>query len=267
MSNPNTKFIKDLKNEQIRTTFINKGYIVIKNFFTDNEYSTLKKVTQSIQRAPEKKGGIMKYFEKSNISAELLLNRAENFIQYFDQLSKIIFSTKIMDLLRAAGGQEFHLFKEKINFKLIGGGGFKIHQDAPAFTKFCREELLILMIPVDKSTYNNGALKVCDNFFEPKIVPHDNGEAKVINRKINWKTIELKPKDIVVFSSFLLHYSEDNNSKTPRRCYYFTFNSVANGNLRDEYFSYKRSHFPPRVERNVDVDYTNWKTQLAKDII
>lgn len=61
-------------------------------------------------------------------------------------------------------GEPACLYKEKINYKLVGGAGFLPHQDAPAYP-FIKTSISCL-IAVDASTIANGCLEVVDGFHQ-----------------------------------------------------------------------------------------------------
>ncbi|WP_340614768.1 phytanoyl-CoA dioxygenase family protein [Xenorhabdus thailandensis] len=86
-------------------------------------------------------------------------------------------------------------------------------------------------------------------------------------KKYNWLPIQVKFGDIFIFSSFLLHMSKINLSERERRCIFFTYNNSLEGDLRDEYFKFKRKSFPPIIERNDIDDYSKWKNNLALKIL
>lgn len=51
------------------------------------------------------------------------------------------------------------LFKEKINFKLPGGGGFLAHQDSVAYIGLAKQHISA-MVAVDAAVEENGCLFV-----------------------------------------------------------------------------------------------------------
>ncbi|WP_038209027.1 aminotransferase class I/II-fold pyridoxal phosphate-dependent enzyme [Xenorhabdus bovienii] len=193
-----------------------------------------------------------------------ILNRIENFIDYkeIDHINKI--EKKVSKLLSIITEKKHILFKDKINFKLSGGGGFLPHQDHPAFTRFIKEEIFNIMIPVDDMNIANGCLYISKIPFKKKSIPHNSGQAlKSSYKNYHWIPIQAKCGDLLIFSSFLLHMSKDNLSNKNRRCIFFTYNSISEGELRNKYFEFKRKIFPPIVERNNLDDHSNWKKNLS----
>jgi hypothetical protein len=248
--------------------FQHKGYIILPKFLNNNELDVFISCTNDLTDQEEKPGAPMKYFESSVKTKNELLNRVENFVDEYPLLKNIILGEKFRHILKQLTGKNHLLFKDKINFKLSGGGGFSVHQDAPAFTLFTPNELLVVMVPVDKVSQENGCMQVANNFFDNTFIPHVQG--KISDEKltdIQWKDIELNPGDVFIFSSFLIHRSADNLSPHSRRCFYLTYNCADEGDLRKDYFEYKRREFPPRIERTLEKNFEQWKLKLSKPIL
>lgn len=243
-----------------------KGYVVLENFLNNSQLTLFKRVAKELQLLPEALGGPMKYFEKSLVNNKECINRVEYFLENYPDL-KILIQEILVKFLNSFG-LTYGLFKEKINYKMPNCGGFNPHQDSPAFTRFIRDEMFTVMIPMQKTTKENGCLQVSDNFFDKKILPHENGKIRDDTiENVIWKNIELNQGDIIIFSSYLIHKSEQNKTRSARICYFLTFNNVAEGDVREEYFQYKREQFPPRIERKDNSMYDGWKKNLAREII
>jgi ectoine hydroxylase-related dioxygenase (phytanoyl-CoA dioxygenase family) len=201
----------------------------------------------------------MKYFERSsNDDSARLLCRVENFIPFHDGFDSFLNDERNLALLSDLMGERAMLFKEKINFKLPGGKGFKPHQDAPAFSTFGQTFHITMMVAIDHSTIENGCLEVVkgrhkEGLFEqaPDGTLHEN-----VIASLDWEPIEMEPGDVLFFGSFLPHGSASNRSAKPRRALYVTYNKASEGDRRDAYYENKRKHFPPECERLAGVDYT-----------
>ena len=89
-----------------------------------------------IQSWPETPGKHMCYYEKSTSirskcaeKPDLMLCRTENFIPYHAELRKLLTEEGVVsDVLEQLMNERAVLFKEKVNYKLPGGGGFPAHQ-------------------------------------------------------------------------------------------------------------------------------------------
>lgn len=87
------------------------------------------------------------------------------------------------------------------------------------------------MVCVDPANKENGCLYVDKNWKgNTEILPYitvgkDHGSIDPENaRFIDWLPVEDEAGDLMVFTSFLPHYSEVNHSSAPRRALFFTYN-------------------------------------------
>ncbi len=253
--------------DTLKNELSHKGYILLKNFLDTSEFQFCCQVVDALENLSEKPGGPMKYFELSNLDQKEVLNRVEDFYLFNKKFTSDILTGKLIEILEKITKMNYLLFKDKINFKMPGSGGFNPHQDAPAFTRFVREEMYTIMLPLQETNIENGCLQVSD-FFSKKIVPHENGSVPPHQlSKISWQYIPMQPGDILIFSSYLIHQSDPNKTNMPRRSFFLTYNLMECGDLRSEYFSYKRASFPPRVERSNNENYDQWKSKLARTIL
>lgn len=253
--------------KEIKKALDTHGYCLIKDFLSMDEFSSLLEYTNQLEAMPEIIGGPMKYFEHGLKEGSEMLNRIEKFLDENHQSDNHLLLNKLPNLLQQVFNEKFNLFKEKINFKMPGGNGFKPHQDAPAFTRFTKNEMFTFMIPLQETTQENGCLQITPNYFEKSTLKHENGVVIYPkNQKITWEPITMETRDILVFSSMLIHQSDRNLSKEPRRVHLITYNKASDGNLRNEYFEYKRSSFPPRIERSDSNNTTEWTKNLGNRI-
>jgi len=207
----------------------------------------------------------MKYFEKGE-AGDRLLNRVENFFDYWPELLDMFEGPAIRPLLEALFWGKYFLFKEKLNVKLDGGGGFAPHQDGMAW-KMLTQESITLMVAADGADEANGALQVDSRFSSGRrYLPHQEGRL-VECSNIAWETIPMQPGDVIAFSSFLAHMSIKNTSGHSRRAYFVTYNAYVDGDRRREYLAFKRKTFPPEVEREEGADYSDWRARLSRDLL
>lgn len=59
-----------------------------------------------------------------------------------------------------------------------------------------------------------------------------------------------------MFSSWLPHRSGTNTTPNSRRALYVTYNGKNDGDFREDYYKEKRLHFPQKVERDPNKDYS-----------
>jgi len=260
---PNKRIFTHNEIEQFKS----RGFVICRDIFTAAEKEIIRTTANEIQQAPETAGKWMKYFE-TNDKNEDLLNRVEDFTPYWPELDQLVRGERIAVAMEELTSEKFILLKEKINFKLPNGGGFQPHQDGPAFTRFCRDLLITAMVAVDETTVENGCLQVANRNFDGQFLPHPTQgtiESSIL-ADLAWEDIPMHSGDIIFFSSYLPHRSHPNMTTTPRRAYFFTYNKAKHGDLREECLNYKRSHFPPRIERKEGVSYETWQKNLARPL-
>jgi len=233
------------------------GFLVVRGVYDAERMSGITKWVDDIQNWPETTGEHMMYFENSLTNPDAwILNRVENFVPYHDQIATLFDS----DLRAACGrlfGEEAVLFKEKINFKLPGGGGFDAHQDAQAGWETYAPLYITATVIVDPATAENGCLELAH---------WDHREALVGDL---WEPLEgdqlagvefvpypAEPGDVLFFDSYLPHRSAPNMTTDPRRVLYVTYNKASDGDHREQYYADKRQSYPPDIERDAEKEYS-----------
>ena len=237
-------------------SFRENGYTVLNDFFNQKLKENLLEWTNELSEMEEVKNKYMKYYEdRDNVR---LLSRMEYFLDYHEGFSN--FEKKVIrPLVENIFGEEANLFKEKINFKLPGGGAFKHHQDHPAWDDFPSKDYINIAIPIDEMTEENGTLKFASGMGRNREIYHNSETNKIDQKNIDiweWKSVYPKLGDLLIFDSYIPHFSENNNSNHPRRVYFFTYNKSGDGNYREDYFKTKREKFPPDIEKEKGKDYT-----------
>jgi predicted HD phosphohydrolase len=241
--------------EQLES-FSRDGYLHLENQIPDVTTSRLSEIVFELERWPETPGKWMKYFEGGS-KGKRLLCRIENFLDYESTLDALVNGPWMIGLISQLMAEPAVLFKEKINFKLPGAGGFAPHQDAPAFTSFGHDYHITLMLSFDASTPENGCLEVAKGSWKKQNLEMnpDKTLSDGIVADLNWQNVPTRAGDILLFGSYIPHRSGVNQTKSPRRALYATYNPRAGGVVRERYFTEKRRVFPPDVERVPGKDY------------
>ncbi|KAK9761359.1 hypothetical protein K7432_013797 [Basidiobolus ranarum] len=248
----------DFVTEEQKAFYNNEGYIILKDFLTVEETSQVANSIQEVTEWPETKGKWMRYYENNVETGERQLCRIENFTSYQETLRNIILGEKVMTALETLAGEAVVLFKEKINFKMPGGGGFPAHQDAPAFIQFGQSSHVTVMFGVDPFTTENGCLWAVPRRHNRGVLPQEQDGS--ISREWcdgeEWVALTCGPRDLLVFGAYLPHKSGPNSTKSNRTAVYLTYNAAREGYLRDTYYDEKRRVFPPANEREAGKDYS-----------
>lgn len=226
------------------------GFILIKNFFNDDEVLQIKKFKKDLENLPEEIGKWMIYYE--NINDTRIKSRTENFINYNKDIEQFIY-TKIKPFLNDICMKNMVLFKDKINWKYPNGDGFKAHQDHPFWQlHFDISRFFNVVLFADNSTIENGCLEIVRNKNNIGVINNNGIIPQNIENKLKWEFVEANTCDLLIFDSYTPHRSGPNNSNNSRSIFYFTFNQCEEGNYYYENINYKRKYFPPPNERNDD---------------
>ena len=149
------------------------------------------------------------------------------------------------------------LFKEKINYKLAGSGGFSPHVDFTAYTHVKNVTHLTILMAVDNSNMRNGGLEVVDGSHKMDVpIGSDNCITQEWVAKQKWIPVELKAGELLVFGSYLAHRSGPNRSQTDRKAIYATYNYASEGDLHDSYYKDRAKLWPATHMRQDGEDYS-----------
>lgn len=170
------------------------------------------------------------------------LCRSENLIPFHDGLRQLLTEGSLPRVAGALLGSEAVLYKEKVNYKLPGGAGYAPHQDAPAYPFI--DAHVSCMVAVDDATADNGCLEVVSGHHQRVLEMDDAGciRADVVEA-LQWDVVPVRAGQTLWFHSRTPHRSGPNLSAHARRALYPTYNALAEGDLRDDYYRAKLEQF------------------------
>lgn len=247
-----------------RRFFMENDFIWVKGFFSGEQVDMLK------MWAADMHDEALKQLDGQEAKDLIVVPEAKNdkkvcrvedmltmYPDYHDFIEEKV-TTYIAELL----GEAVVTFKDKLNFKWPGGGAFLPHQDYPAFGFFSPKEHINAMICVDAATLENGCLHIAQNWTESftdceevdqealangrAILPYVVGGSAhgaiqdAYVEKIEWLPLLTEPGDLVLFTSYIPHYSEPNRSQDSRRAMFLTYNKAQEGEHRVNYYQAKR---------------------------
>jgi ectoine hydroxylase-related dioxygenase (phytanoyl-CoA dioxygenase family) len=245
-----------LSDEQI-AQFKRDGYLVVRGMYSAEEVADISRWTDEVAAMPEVPGKYMMYFEKSHNDGSRIICRIENFVPYHEGFSKLITDCRMQQAVSELFGEDAVLFKDKINFKLPGGDGFKEHQDVQAGWDAFADLHITAMIAIDETNEANGSLEmiagmhtqgVLGSMWAP-LTDADTHHAAYV-------PVHCQPGDAVFFDSYAPHRSQPNRTDQARRVLYITYNKASQGDSRGKYYADKRRNYPPDIERDPNKDYS-----------
>jgi 2-aminoethylphosphonate dioxygenase len=233
------------------------GFLVCRGLFDENEVAELRRATDEVQGWPELPGMWMVYGEQSlREPGRRLVNRIENFYPHHPGFKRFFDGDKLLGRASDLFGEPAVLFKDKINFKLPGGGGFEPHQDQQAGWSVYAPLFVTALVAIDEATEANGCLELAAGHHTRGLIGHEWAPLTEEDlRGVAFIPHPTAPGDAVLFDSFVPHRSGPNLSDEPRRVLYVTYNRLADGDHRDRYYADKRKSYPPDVEREPGKQY------------
>jgi ectoine hydroxylase-related dioxygenase (phytanoyl-CoA dioxygenase family) len=242
-----------LSPEQIES-FHADGLVVLRGAFDAAEVQLIEAWTQDIATRPEEIGKHWVFHEQSKLDpARRLINRIENISPFhpgFETLSKVL-AGPVAQLL----GEDAVLFKEKINFKMPGGDGFKPHQDSQAGWEAYARYFISVMVCIDEATLENGCLRMVAGQQRRGLFREWEPLTDEDMQGMDFAPCPTQPGDVVFFDCYAPHSSEPNFSQKIRRLYFATYNRMSEGDHLERYYADKRKSFPPDIEREAGKEY------------
>jgi 2-aminoethylphosphonate dioxygenase len=239
-----------LSKEQ-KQEFNDKGFIVIKSFYNDEEMNAVFAWLDELQDKRPIEGGEAKYYEKSMQGDEDILVRVEHILGYHNpEITKLLLSKKANDCLEDLFDEPALLFKEKVNYKLPGCRPDKLHQDQAAGWNAYGNFYITMGIVVDENRKENAALSFMKSGnYKKELMTEEwkplTEDDPPYQPEEEYMLLEADPGDIVFFDSYVPNGSPANTSNRSRRNIFLTFNKQSDGDKREKYYADKWAIYPP----------------------
>ncbi len=225
------------------------GYLVLHEFFEGSQVEELLRWTTELQTAPEVSGRHWVYHEDSVAEpGRRLIQRIENFCPHHERFEQFVCNGALARWIGALMDGPVVLFKDKINFKMPGGGGFKAHQDQQAGWTRYAPIFVTAMVALDPATSANGCMEMGPRRLGQGLIGEE--WQPLSDGALALQAVPTEPGDVIFFDSFVPHASKPNLTDTPRRILYLTYNLASHGDQRARYYADKHKSFPPDVDRD-----------------
>lgn len=142
---------------------------------------------------------------------------------------------------RAVFGGEVGLFEDKLNLKLPGGSPYPWHQDWSCCWRAHTDELATCFVYLDDADLTNGCLQVIPGSHLGRPVHPFRGEGhfevdpSAVDESLA-VPVPLAAGDMIVFDPYLLHFSDLNRGRTPRRAIIYTYYPARLGAVNQDRF-------------------------------
>ncbi len=240
-----------------KQTFDKKGFLIMPQMYSATDIDTLSTWVNALTSIKPELGKEMIYLDPSLVNPnEKIINRIEYFAERDAYIKSIIFGERLISIVGSLLEDQPVLFKEKLNLKLPGGGGFKPHQDMQPGWDDYAPYFISVLIALDDNLEKNGCLELAEGqhkrgWIGRRFEPLEGDELD----GIIFKKYPMRAGDVAIFDCYAPHQSEPNASDKPRRNLYLTYNRLSDGNHRKKYFADKRKNYPPNNERKAGEVY------------
>jgi ectoine hydroxylase-related dioxygenase (phytanoyl-CoA dioxygenase family) len=231
------------------------GFLILRGFFDPAETETIRAWTDEVAAWPDAPGKYQRYYETAlDGSGRRILNRLEDFARFHRGFDALFRAGRLHAAVSTLLGEPAVLFKDKINFKLPGGDGFKAHQDQQAGWGAYASLFLSALVGIDAASVENGCLEIVSGRNQALFKEWEPlGDADM--QDMTFVPCLTEPGDVIVFDSFTPHRSGPNRTDRPRRLMYVTYNRLSEGDQRARYFADKRKNYPQDCEREPGREY------------
>ncbi|KAF8530462.1 hypothetical protein BU17DRAFT_79242 [Hysterangium stoloniferum] len=238
------------------------GYLLLPKLYNPFETAKInvwRKEIQSWKSHPVK--NYLQYYEM-NSEKQLVPCASENFAAHHEDFNRLFRSERLTSMLMQIWDDEVCLFKEKINYKGSGGGGYAPHYDAVSYAHIDpnARTFASILVAAEEATPLNGCLEIVPGSHKRENLPPLRSDKTIRDEwsmRQMWKSIPLQPGDALLFDSYLAHRSGDNNSPNDRATIYATYNPKGQGgDLHDAYYAHRIKYYPDQAKRQPNVDYS-----------
>jgi hypothetical protein len=230
------------------------GFVIVREGLSAAGTADLQRWSDEVLAMPEEPGRQWVYHERSLLDVgHDLVSRIENIAPFHAGFARLVEALKapVAQLL----GEPAALFKEKINFKMPGGDGFKPHQDAQAGWDRYASYFITVALCIDEATAENGCIELVAGHHRRGLFESWRPLSEEEMTGMAFKPYPMAAGDMVFFDSYTPHASKANLTDRIRRVYFATYNRASEGDRLAAYYADKRRSYPPDIEREPGKSY------------
>ena len=130
MPNPGPQTSSNLFSHAEMSAYASDGFVIVRQMYSPAEVAQISGWIEELIARPLEAGKTMFYYEDSKLEpGKRIISRLEKFAEYHEGFGRLVSEPRMAGRVSELLGAPAVLFKEKVNFKLPGGDGFKAHQD------------------------------------------------------------------------------------------------------------------------------------------
>ena len=233
--------------------FNKRGFVIVPSLYNDQQVVQVSDWLVELERSDGSDNDIATYYEDSPINGETVLVRAEYLLgEHNLPMTELFFQRETLEILEQLLNDKPVLFKDKANFKLPGCRSDLLHQDQAAGWGAYADYFVTMLIAIDENRLDNAPVSFRDA--DDHVHKLRGPEWEVLSEdeppflpESDYRVIEAAPGDVVFFDCYVPHGSPANETDSPRRNIYLTFNRERDGDQRMAYYEDKWQNYPPNT--------------------
>src|SRR5258706_10021639 len=195
------------------------GWAAAPGFFSPRKLAEIERFTDETEALPEVSGAQMVYREPSLLDPNAsVIQRIEDFCPHHPGFDALIRGGRLQRAVEQLLGGPAVLFKDKINFKMPGGGGFEPHQDQQAGWSAYAPLFVTAMVSIDAATIENGCLEIATSPRQTQLIGREVAPLTLTEMSaFALVPVPTLPGDVQFFDSYVPHASTPKLSVVRRR--------------------------------------------------
>jgi ectoine hydroxylase-related dioxygenase (phytanoyl-CoA dioxygenase family) len=227
-----------------------EGYLTAPAVFSTDQLTQLReeanRLLQLCSQEPERYARRIEWeidhlAEEDQAGMEKIIRKLEPISDLSPLFTELAYDEGITSPVSAIFGEPVELFEDKLNLKLPGGSAYPWHQDWNCCWRAHTDELITCFIYLDDADATNGCLQVIPGSHTGKPrYPFKPGSRFEVDpsgvKRDKIVPAPLRAGEMIFFDPYLLHYSDVNRSRVPRRTIIYTYNPARLGKVNEGRF-------------------------------
>jgi 2-aminoethylphosphonate dioxygenase len=231
--------------EDLAVRFWREGYVLLSGGFESSEIAAWRAESDRLWAGLAADPDDPRVQWRGHAVLGQVRDRIDPLIDISPLFAELACDQRLVAPVRAVLRAEPVLMKAKLIAKRPGTAGYTLHQDFPYWAPLGipADDLVTLLVSVDRATAENGAVEVFPRLHHAPIPadpdqPLDADETRVDSRDAI--LAEVEAGGLLLFHSLTPHRSGPNRSPTNRRALFFTYTTTAHGSVYHRYHQHQR---------------------------
>lgn len=252
MASETTARARLFESETDNAAYRRDGFVLKHNALPQHDLAELRQYVDEFERLDPVPHMLDVYYEQPSINGGEIVRQIENICSFHPQLRRFA-DGWLRDWAGILLGDDAVLFKDKVNYKHSGGGGYPAHRDGRFWWRCPRtgeprrgwehyaSGFVSAAVFIDAADAANGCIEIARGMHTKAAVGAgyrelDDADASAMR----FEPVPTAAGDVLFFDALTPHRSGPNNSPGSRRVLYLTYNRLSEGDHSRAYFRDKR---------------------------